>query len=129
MSITVHSIDLGEVEGGIGVSIEEMIGRIKARLSEMVSDPEVYEIDASIDFEEESGIYVATGVARHKTRDSLMPQSVQFLANGVTISDLEENALRKAREFFEVDEVSISFGTVSNVVDGIFRTTVTAKRY
>lgn len=128
MSITVSSIDLGEIEGGLGVSIEGMVGRIKDRLAEIVPDPGVYDIDASIEFEEESGIYVATGVARHKTRDGFRTHSVKFLADGSTISDLEKNALQKAREFFETEEVSIKLGVVSNLIDGIFRTTVTAKR-
>lgn len=127
MSIDVQPIDLGEVEGGLTVSIEEMIRRLNKRLASMVPDPEVYEIDASIKFEEESGIYIATGVARHKTRDVYSSQKAKYLAEGTTLAELEEDAYEKARKFFGTEDVTIKLPSFNGIA-GKFSATVTATR-
>lgn len=112
MSITVKQIDLGEIEGAIGVTAEGMIERINAALAEQVPDPDMYEVDAKVEWEAESGIYVATATAKHLTMNDEDDRPVFSIGRvtGNTYEEIAAEALQKGSEFFGTDDVTVDVG-------------------
>lgn len=112
MSITVKQIDLGEVEGAVGVTAEGMIERINAALAEQVPDPDMYEVDAKVEWEAESGIYVATATAKHITMNDEDDRPVLSISRvtGSTREEIAAKALYRGSEFFGTDDLVVDIG-------------------